>query len=130
MGQMSSSSPLGEKVRAAVACFEAAEPAAEKLYVLLEAAAIDMLHDPRPHPVGAKRVVVRRIYAGENKHLAGTWTVLVGHDLSEATPIPVSIPVAHRNYEVTVRAAPFGGADIPFEGVFDLRAVEIDKTPR
>jgi hypothetical protein len=126
---LATTSQLAERIRAAVACFRVAEKATGKLYVLLEAAATEF-QDPQHHErPGLKRIAARRVYAGEHKNLEGKWTIVIGHDLAEATPTPVSIPVQHRSFEVTVRATPCGGADIPFEGVFDLKSIEIEKPP-
>ena len=117
---LAATSTLAEKVRAAIACFRVAEKTSGRLYVLLEAT------EDRP---GVKRLLARRIYAGEHKQLEGRWTIVVGQDLAEPTPTTVSVPIQNRSFEVVVRATPFGAADVPFEGVYDLRAIDIEKSP-
>jgi hypothetical protein len=126
------SSPLAEKVRVAVACFRAAEGHAGPLYVQLEAFDNTLRggHPDEPDRPGIKRLLARRLYAGEHKNLDGRWTIIVGHDLSDEKPTAVSVPVQHRVFEVAVRATPGDGPDVPFEGVFDLRAIEIEKAPK
>jgi hypothetical protein len=128
MSSLATTSSLAEKVRAAVACFRVAESQRGHVYVLLEAA-VDA-HDPkRSERSGVQRLAARRIYAGEHKNLEGRWTVVIGRDLNEATPTPVSVPVQNRTFEVMVRATAFEGADVPFEGVFELRSVECERPP-
>lgn len=121
---MAITTPLAEKVRAAVACFRATEPSTRNLYVLLEATE---LQDPKlcERP-GVRRLAARRIYAGQHKSLEGSWTVVVGQDLGETGSASVSIPIQGRNFEVTVRETPVGDSNHPFEGVFELRSVEIN----
>ena len=119
----SNSTPCSEKVRAAIACFRAATPQTDKLFVQLEIA-----HYGVQNPQPPKRVAARRIYSGDNKALDGKFTVVVGADLSTDPPQPVALTIHDRTVDVTVAATPFGGATAPFEGVFDLRSVEIDKT--
>ena len=128
MSSLAITTSLAEKVRAAVACFRVAEKPPGKVYVLLEATA-DTDESKQPERPGVKRLAARRIYAGEHKNLEGKWTIVIGQDLGEPTPRPVSVPIQHRNFEVTVRATAFSSADVPFEGVFDLKSIEIEKQP-
>jgi hypothetical protein len=122
---MATTSQLAEKVRVAVACFRATEKPGVKVYVLLEATdSQDPKQAARP---GVTRLLARRVYAGEHKNVEGKWTVVVGHDLAEPTPTSVSVPISSRSFEVSVRATAWGAVDVPFEGVFDLRSVEIEK---
>ncbi len=116
---------MAEKVRVAVACFRAAEKHAGDVYVLLES--------NEPHElaraserIGLRRLIARRIYAGEHKNIEGRWTVVVGQDMAESmAAATVSFPVQTRNFEVTVRSQPLDGMATAFEGVFELKSIEM-----
>ncbi len=120
------SSPCAEKVRAAVACFRAAASQKEELFVLLEVGA----HPGSERNVQPRRrLVARRVYAGEHKSLEGRFTVVVGHDLATDPALPLAAFTIHNgDVDVTVTAAPFGGSSTPFQGVYDLRTLDIEKT--
>ena len=73
--------------------------------------------------------MARRVYAGDNKALEGRFTVVVGHDVTAgATPnAAVALPIHDRAVDVTVAATPFGASTPLFEGIFELRSLQIEK---
>lgn len=128
MSSVANTSPCAEKIRAALACFRATEPHAEKLFVLLEVAHGGTSSFATPQNAQPpRRIVARRVYAGENKALEGRFTVVVGHDLASGqAQSPVALTI-ERNVDVTIAATPFEGSSPPFEGVFELKVLPIEK---
>ena len=126
---MMSAASLGDTVRAAIACFRAVDRSAAGVYVFLEEPRRQP-GDPllgQPERTVPRRYLLRRLYIGEHKSVAGHHTILVGYELS-ADPVQLVTLPQRGSLEVVVRGRPPEGVDAVFEGVFDLRALDIPRS--
>jgi hypothetical protein len=97
-------------------------PKAERLFVVLEETREAL--SPRNDSAARRppfRLLLRRLYAGENKSIDTRCAVAVGYDLSSNVLVATTLDFSVRTF---VSATPPGN-DTFFEGVFDLRALDI-----
>lgn len=126
---MLSAANLGDTVRVSIACFRAVERAATNVYVSLEEVPVRVRDDearrePVPPP---RRFLLRRLYVGSHKSVEGHHTILVCYDLDTPDLRLLTTPYRGRELEVRVRGVPPEGRDIPFEGVFDVKLLEVPR---
>jgi hypothetical protein len=120
-----SMSTFAERVRVAVACYRASDPNAKRVYVVAKFVEVGD-HDPRqnaPRPV--RRILLVRAFDGQHKTLAHHHTVIVGYDLGAEGADLLAIAFGSQPCEITVTGRSPGAVDAPFDGVVDLRSIEL-----